>query len=96
MVARTLGTKRGDAALWTVRGAGMGSGLVVVLVAVMLGWLAWPALIGGLLGGAALVTFLALGGRTSAISRGAVRSAHRGIRQQASATPAQPDTRIAA
>jgi hypothetical protein len=96
MVARTLDTTRGDAAMWTVRFAGLGGGLVAVLGAVMLGWLAWPALVGGLLGGAALIAYISLSERTVRVTRGVAQPVNRRIRELGPAAPAQPDTRIAA
>src|SRR5688572_8904438 len=96
MVARTLSTTGGDAALWTVRGAGLGTGLVVVLGAVMLGWLAWPALIGGLLGGTVLLGLLALRGKAGQATFGVAQPVRRSIRGQTPATTAGSDPRIAA
>jgi hypothetical protein len=96
MVARTLDTTRGDAAMWTVRCAGLGSGLVVVLGAVLLGWLAWPALVGGLLGGSVLMAFLFLYTRTSQMPSGVAQYEHRQIREQAPVATTHPETRIAA
>ena len=96
MVARTLSATRGDAAVWTVRGAGLGSGLVVVLGAVLLGWLAWPALIGGLLGGTLLLGLLALRGEARRVAFGTAQPVRRSSRAQDPAAPAHPDTRIAA
>ncbi|MFN8517159.1 MAG: hypothetical protein U0841_32245 [Chloroflexia bacterium] len=96
MVARTLDTTRGDAAVWTVRGVGLGSGLVAVLGAVLLGWIAWPALIGGLLGGVALMAFLFLYTRTSQLPSEVAPVIRRRIREQAPVAAVEPDARIAA
>ncbi len=96
MVARTLNTTRNDAAMWTVRFAGLGGGLVVVLGAVMLGWLAWPALVGGLLGGTALIAYISMSERTVKATRGVAQPVNRRIRELAPAASVQPETRIAA
>jgi hypothetical protein len=96
MVARTLSPTQGDAATWTVRVAGLGSGLLVVLGAILLGWLAWPALLGGLIGGTALLALLAARGRTNPVSYGVAQVPHRSIRAQAPAASTRPHTRIAA
>jgi hypothetical protein len=96
MVARTLGTTRDAGAVWTVRYAGLGTGLVLVLGAVLLGWLAWPALIGGALGGSALLGYLALQRRPVNVAVNVAQPANRRIRSQARAATTRANTRIAA
>jgi hypothetical protein len=96
MVAKTLSTTRDDAAMWTVRCAGLGGGLLAVLGAVMLGWLAWPALIGGVLGGTLLLGLLTMRGGAGRASSDVAQPIHRGIRPQAPLSPADSDTRFAA
>ena len=66
MEARTQVAARGGATLWAARVAGLGAGLVAVLGAILLGWLAWPALLAGGVGGGALLAVLALTPRLEA------------------------------
>lgn len=63
MDASERGTARDESGLWLARIVGLGVGLTAVLGAILLGWLAWPALFGGSIGGGAFLVALALTGR---------------------------------
>lgn len=96
MVARTPGNTRDDAAIWAGRCAGLGIGLVAVLGAVMLGWIAWPALIGGMLGGGVLLAYLTLNRQATGVQHGVAQPVRRGIRPLVPENADQSEARIAA